>query len=92
MATLGVSAGVNAFEIAATALLLGLVPLGAIAMRRRPVDGLVALQLAGSLLVLVLLCLAEGFHRSVYYDVPVVAAAMSWIGGLVVARFLGRIR
>ena len=91
MAALGVSAPLNAFEIAAAALLLGLVPLGAVAMRRRAVDGFVALELAGSLLVLVLLCFAEGFHRSVYYDVPVVAAATSWVGGLVVARFLGRI-
>jgi hypothetical protein len=54
----------NAFTVAATALLVGFLPLGAVAARRRPVDGLVALELAGVLLVLILLCLAEGFHRS----------------------------
>jgi multisubunit Na+/H+ antiporter MnhF subunit len=81
---------VNAFTIAATVLLAGLVPLGAVAAFRRPVDGLVALELAGAIVVLVLLCLAEGFHRSTYYTVPVVAAVMSWIGGLVFTRFLGR--
>ena len=80
----------NAFTIAATALLVGLVPLGAVATLRRPIDGLVALELAGAILVLVLLCFAEGFHRGTYYTVPVVAAAMSWIGGLVFTRFLGR--
>lgn len=80
----------NAFLIAATALLAGLVPLGATALRRRPIDGLVALELAGAVMVLALLCLAEGFHRSVYYTLPVVAATMSWLGGLVFARFLGR--
>lgn len=80
----------NAFEIAAVALLAGLVPLGAVAARRHPIDGLVALELAGALTTLVLLCLSEGFHRSVYYTVAVIAAVLSWVGGLVFARFLGR--
>lgn len=80
----------NAFLVAATVLLGALVPLGAMIVRRRPVDGLVALELAGAVLVLVLLCFAEGFHRSAYYDVPVIAALLSWVGGLVFARFLGR--
>jgi multisubunit Na+/H+ antiporter MnhF subunit len=81
---------VNAFTIAALALLAGFLPLGACAVRRRPIDGLVALELAGILLVLILLCLAEGFHRSFEYGVAIVAAVMVWIGGLVFARFLGR--
>lgn len=80
----------NAFELAATVLLAALVPLGAVAVRRRPVDGLVALELAGAVVTLALLCLAEGFHRSVYSTVAVIAALMSWISGLVFARFLGR--
>jgi multisubunit Na+/H+ antiporter MnhF subunit len=71
-------------------LLLGFVPLGWVAARRRPIDGLVALQLAGTITVLVLLCLAEGLNRSYEYVLPVVAAMLSWIGGLVFARFLGR--
>jgi multisubunit Na+/H+ antiporter MnhF subunit len=81
---------VNAFTIAATALLLGYLPLGWVAVRRRPIDGLVALELGGSIAVLVLLCLAAGFHRSFEYSVAVVAAVVTWIGGLVFARFLGR--
>jgi multisubunit Na+/H+ antiporter MnhF subunit len=81
---------VNAFLVAATVLLVGLIPLGAVAVVRRPIDGVVALEVAGALMVLVLLCLAEGFHRSSYFVVAVVAALMSWIGGLVFARFLGR--
>ena len=80
----------NAFVWAALGLLTGFVPLLAVAARRRPIDGLVALECAGVLLVLVLLCLAEGFHRSFGYSVAIVAAVMSWIGGLVFARFLGR--
>jgi multisubunit Na+/H+ antiporter MnhF subunit len=81
---------VNAFVWAAVGLLVGYVPLLYVVARRRPIDGLVALELGGILLVLVLLCLAEGFHRSFGYSVAIVAAVMSWAGGLVFARFLGR--
>jgi multisubunit Na+/H+ antiporter MnhF subunit len=80
----------NAFVWAAIGLLVGFLPLLGVASLRRPVDGLVALESAGILLVLELLCLAEGFHRSFVYGVAIVAAVMSWIGGLVFARFLGR--
>jgi multisubunit Na+/H+ antiporter MnhF subunit len=60
------------------------------AYTRRAVDGLVALELTGSLSVLVLLCFAEGLHRSFEYGVAPVAAVTAWAGGLVFARFLGR--
>jgi multisubunit Na+/H+ antiporter MnhF subunit len=80
----------NAFVWASIGLLVPFFPLLAIATVRRPIDGLVALECAGILLVLVLLCLAEGFHRSFEYTVAIVAALMTWIGGLVFARFLGR--
>jgi len=80
----------NAFTLAATVLIAALAPLAVAATRWRPIDGLVALELAGALLVLALLCLAEGLHDSLYDTVAVVAAAVSWIGGLVFARFLGR--
>ena len=39
--------------------------------------------------VLVLLLLAEGFHRSSYFELPVVLAALSFVGTLVFIRFLG---
>lgn len=80
----------NAFIWAATGLLLGYFPLLWVTARRRPIDGLVALECAGILLVLILLCLAEGFHRSFSYTVAIMAAVMATIGGLVFARFLGR--
>ncbi|TMM13179.1 MAG: hypothetical protein E6F98_06640 [Actinobacteria bacterium] len=80
----------NAFEISAAALLFGFVPLGIVAVRSRPIDGLVALEAAGVLATLVLLCFAEGFHRSFEYGLAVVAAVASWTSGLIFARFLGR--
>lgn len=65
-------------------------PLAWVALRSRPVDGLAALQLAGTVTSLVLLCLAAGLDRSFEYALAVVSATLSWIGGLVFARFLGR--
>jgi multisubunit Na+/H+ antiporter MnhF subunit len=81
---------VNAFTIAGFALLLGFVPLLYVCIREREIDGVVALQLAGALATLVFMCLGEGFHRGAYFDVPVICAAGTWIGGLVFARFFGR--
>ena len=80
----------NAFLWAATGLVVLILPLLAVAAVRRPIDGLVALELAGVLLVLTLLCLAEGFHRSFEYSLAIMAAVLATVGGLVFARFLGR--
>jgi multisubunit Na+/H+ antiporter MnhF subunit len=80
----------NAFVIAATALMVLLVPLGWVMVRRDPIDGAVALSLAGTLAALAMLCLAEGLHRSFSYTVAVVAVFASLIGTLIYARFLGR--
>jgi multisubunit Na+/H+ antiporter MnhF subunit len=81
---------VNAFLVAATVLLAALAPLLVVASLRRPIDGLVALELAGVVLTIVLLCLAEGFHRSFEYTLAIMAAVLGTISGLVFARFLGR--
>ena len=82
----------DAFAIAATALLLGFVPLGWVVLRGRPLDGVAALELGGAVATLVLLCLAEGFHRSSYFDVPVVCVVLTWIGAIVFARFFAKER
>jgi multisubunit Na+/H+ antiporter MnhF subunit len=81
---------VNAFVVAATVLVSGFLPCGFVIVRARPIDAVVALQLSGTLAVLVLLCLAEGFHRTSYLDVPVITAVISPIGVVVFARFIGR--
>jgi multisubunit Na+/H+ antiporter MnhF subunit len=81
---------VNAFLVAATVLLASLAPLLVAASRRRPIDGLVALEVAGSVATLTLLCLSVGLGQSIFFTVAVVAAVASWIGGFVFVRFLGR--
>jgi multisubunit Na+/H+ antiporter MnhF subunit len=80
----------NAFVIAATALMVLLVPLGWVMLRKEPIDGAVALSLAGTISALAMLCLAEGLHRSFSYTLAVVAVVAALIGTLVYARFLGR--
>ena len=78
----------NVWLVAATVLLLGLVPCGWVLLRAGIEDALVAVELAATLVTVVLLLLAEGFHRSSYFAVPLVLAALSFVGGLIFVRFL----
>ncbi len=80
----------NVFLIAASALLLALVPCGIVIMRAPAIDGVVALELGGALTTLALLCLAEGYRRGIYFGVALISAALVWVGGLVYVRLLGR--
>ena len=79
----------NIWLVAATVLLAGLPPCGWVLLRARLLDGLVALELSTSLVTVVLLLLAEGFHRSSYFELPLVLAALSLVGALAYVRFLG---
>jgi multisubunit Na+/H+ antiporter MnhF subunit len=80
----------NAFLIGATVLIAALAPLLVAASLRRPIDGLVVVQVAGAVTTLALLCLSVGLGESLLFTVAVIAAVASWIGGLVFARFLSR--
>ena len=80
----------NVWLWGATALLIGLVPCGWIALRETRVDALVALELAGTVATLALVLLAQGFDRASYYSVPLALAFLSFVGALLLARFLGR--
>ena len=75
---------------AATVLIAALVPCGWVALRRSVLHGLVALELAGVVMTLALVCLTVGYQRSSYANVPLVAAFLTWVGGLVFVRFLDR--
>jgi len=80
----------NVWLIAATVLLLGLVPCAIVTVRGTVVEALVGLQMAGILQTVVLLLLAEGFHRPPFFDLALVLALLSLAGGLVFARMLER--
>jgi multisubunit Na+/H+ antiporter MnhF subunit len=81
---------VNAFLIGATVLIAALAPLLVAASLRRPIDGLVVVEVAGAVTTLALICLSVGLGESLLFTVAVIAAVASWIGGLVFARFLAR--
>jgi len=81
----------SVFLIAATVLLVAMLVPGVVCLRAHPIDAVVAAQLCGTLATLTLLCLAEGFHRGIYFNVALVSAATTWIGGLIFARFFGRV-
>jgi multicomponent Na+:H+ antiporter subunit F len=82
----------NEWQIAATALIAALVPCGWICMRRSFAEGVVALQLAGTIASLALLVLAVGEGRQPFADLALVLAALSFAGTLVFLRFLERQR
>jgi multisubunit Na+/H+ antiporter MnhF subunit len=77
--------------IAATVLLVAIVIPGIVCVRGRTIEAVVAVELCGTLATLALLCLAEGFDRGIYFNVALVSAATTWVGGLVFARFFGRV-
>jgi multicomponent Na+:H+ antiporter subunit F len=81
---------VDEWTVAAIALLLGLIPCGAVCLRGEPTDRLVGLSLAGDLDALILLLLAVAYHRSIYLDLALALALLTFAGGLVFARFLER--
>lgn len=80
----------NGWMMAAFALMLGLIPCGIVCFRQDASRRLVGLETASVLIVLIMLLLAEGYHRSFLFDVAVMLALLSFGGGMVFVRFLER--
>jgi multicomponent Na+:H+ antiporter subunit F len=80
---------VNLWLIGATALLAGLGPCLLVALRAPLLDALIAAELAATVSTVALLLLAEGYHRSSYFTLPIVLAVLAFVGGLAFVRFLG---
>ena len=76
--------------MAALALLAGLVLCGIVCLRGEPTERLVGLTMSGNVEALVLLLLAVGYHRTVYLDLALSLALLTFAGGLVFTRFLER--
>jgi multicomponent Na+:H+ antiporter subunit F len=81
---------VNAWLWAAAASLLVLVPCGIRTLRGSTFDRLLGMQLGGVVITLALVMLAEGFDRSIYFDLAVVFGVLSFVGTLFFVRFLER--
>jgi len=80
----------NAWLVGAGGLMLAMVPAGVACFRGEALDRLAGLEMAGVLTSLLLLALAEAFHRDIFLDVALATALLAFGGGLVFARFLER--
>ncbi len=80
----------NLWLAAAAALLGCLVPVGVVCLRGDAIDRIVGLELAGVVVTMTLVVLAEGFGRASFFDLPLTLALLSFAGTLVFTRFLER--
>jgi multisubunit Na+/H+ antiporter MnhF subunit len=81
---------VNVFLWAGAVLVLLELPLLLYASVSSRIDALAALQAGGAIFTLALMVLAQGFHRSAYTILSVVAAVLTFAGGMVFVRFFER--
>jgi multisubunit Na+/H+ antiporter MnhF subunit len=80
----------NEWLWAAVVLIALMLMLTGVAVRRRAADGLVAMELAGSLATVVLMLLAEGTRRQGFIDLALVLGVMSFVGVIAFIRFMRR--
>jgi multisubunit Na+/H+ antiporter MnhF subunit len=81
---------VSAFVVVAIAMLIGIVPCGIVVWRGTAMEALVGYEAISSIVVMVLVLLAEGFGRFGELELPIVLAVLLFGSGLVFARALER--
>lgn len=80
----------NVWLVTAAVLLVSLIPVGWVCLRAAPMERVVALQLASTIDALVLVVLSEALGRDALFDVALLAALLSFAGGLTFVRFMER--
>ena len=80
----------NGFVVAAIAMLIGIVPCGIVVWRGTAMEALVGYEAISSIVVMVLVLLAEGFGRFGELELPIVLAVLLFGSGLVFAHALER--
>lgn len=78
------------WTIASLVMFVALLPCVVACLRGTELDRLVALETAATILCLLLVCLAQAWHRTFYYDLAIALAILAFGGGLVFTRFLER--
>ena len=78
----------NSFVIAAIAMLVAVIPCGIVVVRGQLMDAVVAYEAITSVVLMVLVLLAEGFRRPGEFELPVLLAVLLFGSGLVFVRFL----
>lgn len=80
----------NIWLITALILLLTLIPTAIVTFRHHALDRLIGMSLGGIIATLCLIAIAVGTGRSIYIDVALVVAFLSFAGAIAFARFLER--
>ena len=78
----------NAWLVAGAAVSASLVPCADMCLRGAAERRLVGLEMASLLITIAMVLFTVGFGRSIFIDLPLALAIMSFGGGLVFARFL----
>jgi multisubunit Na+/H+ antiporter MnhF subunit len=81
---------VNGFVIAAIAMLIGVIPCAIVVWRGTLMEAVVGYEAISSIVVMVLLLLAEGFNRFGELELPIVLAVLLFGSGLVFVHALER--
>ncbi|MFY9886689.1 MAG: hypothetical protein WAK71_00145 [Streptosporangiaceae bacterium] len=80
----------NVFVLAAIGMLVAVLPCLVVVWRGQTMEAVVAYEAIGSISVLTLILLAEGFRRTGEFELPVLLAVLLLGSGLVFVRFLER--
>jgi len=80
----------NLWLLAGSAISATLIPCADMCLRGTPERRLVGLNMTNMVVTLALVLFTIGFGRSSLMDLPLALAIMSFGGGLVFARFLGK--
>lgn len=80
----------TSFVIAATVMLIALLPAGLTIARGTLADAVIGFQFVTSVAVMVFALLAEGFKRPSLFEFPVLVALLLFGSGLVFVRALER--
>jgi multisubunit Na+/H+ antiporter MnhF subunit len=81
---------VNGFVVAAIVMLIGIIPCGIVVWRGPAMEALVGYEAISSIVVMVLVLLAEGFGRFGELELPIVLAVLLFGSGLVFVHALER--
>lgn len=78
----------NAWLMAGAAVIVALLPCADMCLRGSPERRLVGFEMTSLLVTIAMVLFTVGFARTIYIDLPLALAVMSFGGGLVFARFL----
>ena len=76
--------------IAGSAMCAALLPCAFLSLRGTPEQRLVGLEMTSMIVILSMVIFTIGFGRIPFIDLPLALAILSFGGGLVFARFLGK--